>query len=126
MPSLLKETLTIAPNYLVASQRTYDQIEYVINLIPGSYKNVVDIDEDGEREVLKEEDKLQINGYEMGDISRDFLIDEEENAESAVFYLLYTENDELFGDDNDDKDDNDDPDLSPYVSPVGKLVACLD
>ena len=86
----------IAPNYLVASRHSYDQIEFVINIVPGSYKNVVEISEDGQLQFLTEEDRFQINGFEMGDVILDFQINEDESTERSTFYLLYTKSDESF------------------------------
>lgn len=104
----------LMPNYIAASEHTFDQIHYVINLIPGSHKNVVGITADGKREMFTSEEKLEIEGFEVGGESLDFLINEE--RESGVFNVLYATDDELFGDDDED-DNNDDPDFDPTVLP---------
>lgn len=100
------------PNYLAASAHTHEQIEFVINLIPGSHKNVQAIGADGSRETLSADDYLELGGFETKEVVVDFVINNQ--LTSGQFYLLKLD-DNYF--DNDDDDAND-PTPVPETDPV--------
>jgi len=109
------------PNVLLASDHTYSQIKYVINIIPGSEKFVEYIDAKGVVTQAQKGDELDLNSLSYRDVILDFCI--ENLLDSGIFQLVRADNGEFDDDDNnDDNDIDDDPVFDPNYKRSKKLI----
>lgn len=93
----------LSPNILVATAHTFSQIEYVVNIIPGSHKNVIYFTEDKEEVPATEEDRLELTHYKYGDCLVQFAYMPEGDIQDKQFILMYEE-DPDWGQESDEPD----------------------
>ena len=104
---------SLAPIVLIASTHTYDQIEYVINIMPGQHEYAFSLLEDGTLEPVSEDEHIQINQYRANDVVLDFAKDD--SLDGGAFVLYYAD-DPDWGDD--DEVDEPEVDLGVKVEVV--------